>query len=447
MKLNDSKLKLILSQYGIIDRKKLIIFLSNNPENLTIDELSRLAELVNNSRVDTAAYYTDSETLKHIETSLPTINKNVIRILEPSVGVGNFLNIVIDKYSYAKKLIIDVNDIDATSLEITKILNRYREIPKNVEINYLNSDFLSVHLEGFYDLIIGNPPFIRLTKEKGLDDLSNYFNDDTTKNIAGFFMQKAINMSRHVIFILPKYFLSNPDFYLTRKRVSKYSIQKIIDFGEKGFKGVLIETIAVFVDTEIDIENTTSVSISKNIINIQSQTNMVSLEYPYWLIYRNNFFDQISKNMKHNVFKVFRDRQITNSILNPVGDIRVIKSRNIKRDGSEIVNIDGYDSYIDKSVGVNLAVWKYYDREDVYLSPNMTYYPRVIKKPKNILVNGSVAILENISNYKVEERHLKFLSSEVFEKYYAIARNYSTRSLNIDSSSVYFFGLYEFVEE
>lgn len=72
----------------------------------------------------------------------------------------------------------------------------------------------------------------------------------------------------------------------------------------------------------------------------------------------------------------------------------------------------------------------------------MTYYPRVIKKPKGTLVNGSVAILEPKIGIEVTDKHLSFLCSNQFEKFYAIARNYSTRSLNIDANSVYFFGLY-----
>jgi len=71
----------------------------------------------------------------------------------------------------------------------------------------------------------------------------------------------------------------------------------------------------------------------------------------------------------------------------------------------------------------------------------MTYYPRVIKKPKGAVVNGSVAILENISNKEITNKQLKFFSSSTFEEFYRIARNYSTRSLNIDSNSVTFFGL------
>ena len=113
----------------------------------------------------------------------------------------------------------------------------------------------------------------------------------------------------------------------------------------------------------------------------------------------------------------------------------------MKRDGSEIINIKNYDSYINNNDLKGLSVEKYVNRDDVYICPNMTYYPRVLKKPKNTVVNGSVAILENKSKYIINNNDLKFFSSSTFEKFYRIARNHSTRSLNIDNNSVVFFGI------
>ncbi|HEM5243423.1 TPA: DNA methyltransferase, partial [Streptococcus suis] len=115
---------------------------------------------------------------------------------------------------------------------------------------------------------------------------------------------------------------------------------------------------------------------------------MTSKQFPSWLIYRNELFDRISENMSFDVFTVFRDRQLTNSLLQSKGDIRVLKSRNIKRDGSGIESIQGYDSFIDENNVNKFSVANFLERDDVFLSPNMTYYPRVIRKPKNTLVNG-----------------------------------------------------------
>ena len=162
---------------------------------------------------------------------------------------------------------------------------------------------------------------------------------------------------------------------------------------------------------------------------------------PYWIIYRNSFFDSIYNKLSFNEFSVFRDRQITNSKLNAKEGIRVIKSRNINDAGTEILNISGYDSFIEDSKISELSVAKYLNADNVFLTPNMTYNPRVIRKPKNCLVNGSVAILIPKENIKITDEQLLYFSTKEYRDFYQIARNYQTRSLNVDACSVYFYGL------
>ena len=442
--MNERQLKSIIDRNNLKSRELVIQYINANPENLSISELSRIAELVNNSRVDTAAYYTDQELISHITNNLPDINKDEIRILEPSCGVANFVKPLIEKYSKnAKKLIIDINDLDYKSILVAKTLIQKQDIPKNVTINYLNFDFLSYAIFGKYDLVVGNPPFLKLNKKNGLAEYSDSFDDYTTKNLAGFFLQKACELGENVCMIMPKYFLSNNDFEVTRKRVSKYSINRIDDFGEKGFKGVLIETIAIYIKTNERPTKTLTYSITRNIENIQMQKDLTDSRYPYWLIYRNDFFNKIASKMKFNVFTVFRDRQLSNSKLTTEKAIRVLKSRNIKRDGTGIIDIENYDRYVTPDNLKGLTIESFLEDDQVYLTPNMTYYPRVIKKPKGYVVNGSIAILIPKEKIKVSEKQRKFLCSSDFEKFYAIARNYGTRSLNIDKNSVFFFGLYK----
>ncbi len=71
----------------------------------------------------------------------------------------------------------------------------------------------------------------------------------------------------------------------------------------------------------------------------------------------------------------------------------------------------------------------------------MTYNPRVIKKQKETLVNGSVAILIPKENMELSKEELLYFSSDEYREFYKVARNYQTRSLNIDNNSVYWFGV------
>ncbi len=159
-------------------------------------------------------------------------------------------------------------------------------------------------------------------------------------------------------------------------------------------------------------------------------------------MYRDADFDAIANNLNFDIFDSYRDRQLTNARLCKNGKIWVIKSRNISKDGLKIEHILDYDSYLpNEAIDKNLSVGRYYARDDVFLSPNMTYYPRVIKKPKNTIVNGSVAIFELKKQRKINDSDLKYFSSDEFRRFYCIARNMSTRSLNLDRNAVFYFGI------
>lgn len=173
----------------------------------------------------------------------------------------------------------------------------------------------------------------------------------------------------------------------------------------------------------------------------QSQKYIFDDKLPYWIIYRDMRFDSVCKKLDFNVFKVFRDRQITNSQLSDSGDIRVLKSRNISDDGKEVIDLSDYDSYIDYDALKELAVFEYLDRDDVYLTPNMTYKPRMMQKPKHCVVNGSLAILIPKNDTVPTEKQMEFFSTKEYREFYQIARNYQTRSLNVDACSVFFYGL------
>jgi len=156
------------------------------------------------------------------------------------------------------------------------------------------------------------------------------------------------------------------------------------------------------------------------------------------LIYRNKDFDDVLKKLNTNVFTSFRDRQITKKHTKPNGLVRVLKSRNIGNNA--IKDIDGYDCYLEETNG--FIVTKFLNMDNVVLVPNLTYYPRATFLPKNTIADGSVALLTTKdSETCVTKKDLDFYGTPEFEKYYRVARNFGTRSLNIDNNSVFFFGL------
>src|SRR4030067_2234101 len=71
-----------------------------------------------------------------------------------------------------------------------------------------------------------------------------------TSNLFSFFLEKSISLADIVALITPKSFLSSPEFNCTREYVAQFAVEKITDYGEKGFKGVKIETISLILNTK-----------------------------------------------------------------------------------------------------------------------------------------------------------------------------------------------------
>lgn len=440
--LSDAAVKKLIDTTDLGTLDSVISYISANFDTVGISSISKVVEYANAKREHNAAFFTDKSILNEIMKYLPDIDKDVVRILEPSVGTGNFVPFIIKKYAAVKSIIIDVVDIDPDVISVLKyIISKFR-LPANVTINFITDDFLLHKFNERYDLVIGNPPFNKLgSNNKSLKLYrAQAVNSDTT-NTFSFFLEKAVQISDYVSLIVPKFLLNTPEFRKTREILERKHIDSIIDFGENGFKGVLVETVCVNINTLESAAKTTIHSMTEQVTIIQKQSYITDPAFPYWLIYRNDFFDKIAKRLTFDVFTVFRDRQITNKLLSAQGDIRVVKSRNINDSGTQIVNIEGYDSYISADNARQLSVYAYYETDNVYLTPNMTYKPRLIKKPPYVLVNGSVAILTLKDGYTINETQRGYFSTDEYRAFYKIARNYQTRSLNVDSNSVFFFGL------
>lgn len=432
-----------IEEYKLLKAENLMQFILDNPFNLGGASLARIAELTNSKRENNAAYYTNKYIVNEIYKQLPDFDKDEISVLEPSVGVGNFLPFIFKKYEGIKIVNIDVVDIDKKNLQILELLLKKQRIPSNVKLNFIHADTLLHDFKKRYDLVIGNPPFSKLKAKDAAKYLKNNVNKDTT-NTFEFFLEKAISIADYVAMIMPKAVLNTPEFRVTRELLSEKKIDCIQDYGENGFKGVLVETICLFIDTLGQPKDTKVESLTLKKSIMQKQKYITDKAYPYWIIYRDDFFDSISKRLDFDKFTVFRDRQITNSNTTQKKSkdcLRVIKSRNISDDGKEIVDIPGYDSYIKKTTAEVLSAYKYVGNQNVYLTPNMTYKPRVMRNTEDVVVNGSVAVLIPKEDIELTEEQMEYFSSDEYRQFYQIARNFQTRSLNVDATSVFFYGV------
>lgn len=440
-KLTENEVKKIIIKNKLDILENLINYLHSNLNLYSYSELSKIAELANAERLHTAAYYTRQDICFTLIKDLPDASYyKKLRILEPSVGVGNFLPFLIKKYEETAVVTIDVVDIDKNAIDILKILITKLSLPPNITINYIHDDFLLHKFDEKYNIVIGNPPFGKIIKDPTI--LKLYKGDkknNDSNNIFAFFIEKAMGLGSLIALIGPKSLISAPDFNKTRLLLEKIKISQIVDYGEKAFKGVKIETIGISIDTQKSSKDTI-IKVESYILNsvkMLPQTYVMDKDLPYWILYRDIFFDQVTKKLKFGIFNVFRDRQITKKITKNKGKMRVLKSRNIGN--NQIIDIKNYDSFIDDIS--NLAVSKFINNTKAVLVPNLTYYPRAVFMPNDIIVDGSVAILTPKNGTIITKKDLAYFASEEFSTFYKIARNYGTRSLNIDSNSVFFWGV------
>ena len=435
---DDNEVLQIIKKEKIQSHQAIINFIRTHQKS-GYNNLSKISEYANALRESNEAFYTRPNICFSVIKSLPDFSKNkTLRIMEPSGGVGNFIPGLINKYQDIPEVIIDVCDIDSNSLEIISELIKLIEIPANIKLNLINADYLKVKILHHYDIIVGNPPYKKLTGNTSLlaDYKEHAFNKDTN-NLFAFFIEKSLKNAKVVSLIVPKSLVGTPEFNKTREELAKHTVNRIIDFGEKGFKGVKIETIAFVVNDNDNPDETTVESFITSTVVCQKQAYVMDAFFPYWLLYRDHAFDSIAEKMNFGLFTAFRDRSITRKITKSNGKIRVLKSRNIE--SNKIKDIEGYDCYIDDAS--DLAISRFLNQKECVLVPNLTYNPRACFMPKNCIADGSVAILElKDKSVRLTKKDLAYYASKEFSRFYQVARNLGTRSLNIDSNSVFFFG-------
>lgn len=435
----------LIADNHLDDRESLCAFLKDNPLELDVASLMRITELCNARREKNAAFYTNKFIVNEIMGSLPTFSKDEIRILEPSVGAGSFIPFLFKRYEDVPHVILDVVDIDPDSIETLDIMLEKLAIPQNFTINRVCQDFLTYHTAYRYDLAVGNPPFSKLKERTPEIELSLESNvNRVTNNLSEMFLEKCLRCSDCVALVLNKTLLSTDEFEDTRNLLRQMRIDTIIDFGRYGFTGVSIETMCLIVYPKMKPKETTVYSMKFNRKSVREQSYLTDERFPYFIIYRDEEFDVVADKLLFDVFSVFRDRQITKSITSQKKEIPslwVIKARNIDDDGQGVTHISDYDVYLPEEKAVGLSAYRYVNDDSVYLTPNMTYNPRVIENLPDTIPDGSVAVLIPKKPLRLTKRQRAYFSTEEYRRFYSIARNLSTQSINVDKTSVYFYGV------
>ena len=177
-----------------------------------------------------------------------------LKTLEPACGDGNF----VVKLLNAKELV--AQDIDQQALDKMK---------ERCGFQGKNEDFLSSDINEKFDLIIGNPPYIRIQDLS--EDVRNQVKAfDTCKegsvDIYYAFIEQAIkklNKNGMLRFIVPNAWLINSSAKKLRELLSSYDVE-VFDFeGEKVFENIGVYTCILTVrnsnnNKTVKISNKTS---------------------------------------------------------------------------------------------------------------------------------------------------------------------------------------------
>lgn len=104
------------------------------------------------------AYYTPRKLANAVVRLFAS--ENIDTVLEPSCGNGVFLDSLNETSLFEKISTIDAVEIETS--EAKKVFDKYKSIPR---VNVINQDFFDFYKEVLdkktYDLILGNPPYIR----------------------------------------------------------------------------------------------------------------------------------------------------------------------------------------------------------------------------------------------------------------------------------------------
>lgn len=216
-----------LGQFGLLiedllckDKKKALEFLNANPsffkykyiyeKNEDILGLLFLSLSNLSNRKARGAYFTPTKVVEKIVSNLDFKNE---KIIDPCCGSGNFLLQLPDVVTLGN---IYGNDIDKTSIELTRINMYLKYEPKNLDVlyeNFTTSDFLKNNTDIKYQYIIGNPPWGYEFSKEELADLKKIFVSADTKNVESYdvFVEKSLSCLEddgRLFFVLPEAILN-----------------------------------------------------------------------------------------------------------------------------------------------------------------------------------------------------------------------------------------------
>lgn len=206
-------------------------------------------------------YYTPHQLADYIVQW--ALSKDIKKVLEPSCGNGNFIESIL-KWNILAKKTIELTAVEINESEISKAQQRFLSSEnKQCIIRWINDDFFefysSVSDDQKFDVVIGNPPFIRfqyfdeVSRDKAFISLRKVgYKPTKLANSWNAFVQLSIELLKedgHLAMVLPAELLQvKYSGELRSKLAYHFHSISVISFKKLVFNSIQQETILLLAE-------------------------------------------------------------------------------------------------------------------------------------------------------------------------------------------------------
>jgi len=300
---------------------------------LSIDITKKLSS---KEKKENGIYFTPNDIVKITVDNVQKYNKNIVKILEPSCGSGQYIDYINSIFQNCEIIGIEYN---TTIYE--NIKNKTLCTENNNSLKIIHKDFLKYgedNDEYKYDLIVGNPPYyVMKTKDVifSKKETSKYYEGRT--NIFILFIIHSLKMLRKngiLAFVLPKSFTNCIYYSKLRHHIyEKYCIINIIDCSNSSYLETKQDTIILIIQKSNDVSNNHKYNLHKDgMFILNTHDNILKLKELYQNSYSLNFlgFDVFVGNVVWNEEKDLLTDDKTKTRLIYSSDIKDNKLQLIK---------------------------------------------------------------------------------------------------------------------
>ena len=324
------------------------------------------------------------------------INLNHIKILEPSCGTGNFIQILVDELqkitnnTYEYILNNNIYAIDINLNATKKCKERLNKI-YNVDFKNIICTNALYYNEHQFDLIIGNPPYGNILNKKDKKILNDKYH-----NIALNFLDHFYNLltQKGLLYLIVPHSFSRAGqgaLLWRNKIIKEKSLYEIIDVGNPFFDISLEQVIIGLTKNENKKVITNSIRYDKP-GSIVDYINIFDNPGHTICIYYDDFYSNLKKQNLKYPFNGKRGKDFKNNELQKEknnNNYWLILGKNIKK--GYIMNIRNYDKYVCDS--------SYLLKEDTVAITQFGINLKAAIIPKNCIASGGTVLIshQNIS--------------------------------------------------